>query len=263
MLKKKILKKQRRHTPLYSVDYSDYSFTTKEYIKYFLQGLALDVTISFLVYQSVISFIIFLPAIVIYFKYIKARLIKLQKDKLKSQFKEAIIILYGLISAGNSLESAFRRTEEDLLMIYKKDDLIVREFYYISRKLDMNVTLEKCLEDFALRSSDEDIRNFSEIISIAKRSGGSLLNIVKMTVNSISLKLEVEQEINTVVASKRNEFKIMCMIPIGIILYLKIFLPGFLNPLYGGAAGRIVMSVCFFGYTLVVLWGFKILDIEI
>jgi len=245
------------------LNYNDYSFTTKEYMIYFFQGFALDVTISFLVYQSFISVIVFLPVIFIYFKYLKVRLIKLQKDKLKSQFKESMIILYGLISAGSSLESAFRRTTDDLLMVYKKDDLIVREFYNISRKLDMNVTLEKCLEDFALRSGDEDIRTFSEIISIAKRSGGSLLNIVKMTVNSISLKLEVEQEINTAVASKRNEFKIMCIIPIGIIIYLKIFLPGFLNPLYEGVVGRIVMSICFLGYILVVLWGFKILRIEV
>jgi len=252
-----------KKTVLYSINYNKYSFTTKDYIKYFFQGLALDVMISFIVYQSVISFIIFLPVILIYFKYIKAVLIRRQKDMLKSQFKESIIILYGLISAGSSLESAFRRTADDLQMIYKKEDLIVREFYYITQKLEMNVTLEKCLEDFALRSGDGDIRNFSEIIGIAKRSGGSILNIVKMTVNSISLKLEVEQEINTVVASKRNEFKIMCIIPIGIILYLKIFLPGFLNPLYGSVAGIVVMSVCFLAYILIVLWGFRILRIEI
>ena len=52
------------------------------------------------------------------------------------------------LNVGYSVENAMREALKDLQVIYKKDELIVREFRYMVRQLDVNVTMEKVLQEF-------------------------------------------------------------------------------------------------------------------
>ena len=51
------------------------------------------------------------------------------------------------------------------------------------------------------------------------------------------------------------------IIPILIILYLKFFSPGFLDPVYEGLAGRLFMTVALLVYLFSVFWCRHIMDI--
>lgn len=121
--------------------------------------------------------------------------------------------------------------------------MIIVEFKYIINKLNMNCTIENALMDFALRSHLEDINNFAEVIITAKRTGGNLIKIIKVTNRTISDKIDVKREIKTIITSKQFEANIMKFIPIGIILYLWICTNGFLNILYNNILGIIIMTI--------------------
>ena len=55
-------------------------------------------------------------------------------------------------------------------------------------------------------------------------------------------KIDVKKEIEATLAAKKAEQMIMSLMPAGIILYLQLTSPGFLEVLYGNAFGVCAMS---------------------
>ena len=79
----------------------------------------------------------------------------------------------------------------------------------------------------------------------------------------ISEKMEVENEIDTLLSAKKLEFRIMCVIPMGIILYMKLAFPEFMQVLYGNLFGGAVMSMCLGIYLAAWRIGKAIVEIEV
>lgn len=59
-------------------------------------------------------------------------------------------------------------------LMYGNDSLMLSEIQEMNRQIKMNQTFEEVLSEFAHRSGLEDIVNFSDIFSFAKRSGGRI-----------------------------------------------------------------------------------------
>jgi tight adherence protein B len=55
----------------------------------------------------------------------------------------------------------------------------------------------------------------------------------------------------------------MTMIPLGMVLYMKISFPEFLDVLYGNIAGVIIMSICLLVYVVAYEMGRRIVEIEV
>ena len=217
--------------------------------------IVLDMMISFLFYDSVIVFLVLLPMIFIYIKFAVKEEMKRRYRDHKLQFREAMTAMYTMTAAGYSLESSIRGVPDELKICYSQDTWIVKEFNKMVEKLNINIAPERCLEDFAEESKDEDITNFYEIICIAKRFGGSMSMIIKMAIDRISRRIETECEIMTMMAGRRHEFTIMTCIPIGIILYMRLTSPELMAVLYTNVSGRLIMTGCLSAYLAAVLWG--------
>jgi len=127
----------------------------------------------------------------------------------------------------------------------------------------MNIPIEKALDEFAIRSGLEDIRNFAKVVKIAKRSGGELVSIINQTTSVIGDKIRVKEEILTMTAARRFEQMIMNIIPAAIIIYIDITSPGFFVLMYTTIFGRVIMSICVVLYGVAIVMSQKILDIEI
>lgn len=244
-------------------DYKKYPFSMKEWLGMLVQGISLLFCICFLFYNSIILILVISPLLYVYYLYVKKRCIRRRKQALIRQFRDGILSVYSFVAAGATLERAFCQTEKDLLLCYQSEDDIVKEFQRIQYRLQMNMTIESCIKDFADRTELEDIQNFSEVITIAKRSGGSMREIIKNTVDTIGQKIEIEQEIETMISGKKHEFRIMAIIPAGIIGYLRIFSPGFMDVLYQDVAGRVVMTVCMLFYGIALFIGNRMTNIRL
>jgi tight adherence protein B len=86
--------------------------------------------------------------------------------------------------------------------------------------------------------------------------------MMKKMVENIDRRLEVEEEIDTMITSKRLEQNIMSAMPFVIILYLRVCNPGYMDALYGNALGIAAMSACLVITAATVIWGRKITDIH-
>jgi tight adherence protein B len=245
------------------IDYNQYHFSKLETALYAGEWLLISSVIGWLFYQSIIAIFIIFLFLKLFLEDKKKNLKENRRKELNVQFKEAISNLSSALSAGYSVENAFIEVYEDLQLVYARDALIMEELYHIIKKLQINETIENLLEDLAARSGDEDIKSFTEVFTIAKRSGGDFISIIDMTTNSISGKIEVKREIAVLLANKKLEQKIMNMIPIAIILYIGITSQGYFNILYKNAFGVIIMTLCLGVYLGAYLLGRKIVNVEV
>ena len=244
-------------------NYWQQDIRSMEYLLALAKGILLIGIISYLFYGTWICTILFLPYLIWYIKSWEKQLVKKKQSKFRLQFKEAIQSLSAALNVGYSVENAMRETIKDLKGIYKKDDMILREFSYMIRQLQMNVSVETVLQNFAQRTADEDVQTFVTVFNMAKRSGGDTMEIIRNAVRQMGEKIDVEREITTLVSGKKLELKIMTMIPLGMVLYMKISFPKFLDVLYGNIAGVIIMSICLLVYVVAYEMGRRIVEIEV
>lgn len=233
------------------------------WIKVFLQGIGIAVGISYLFYCNKIAFLILLP-FAFYFPILQRKNKKKKRqEQLNKEFKEAILSISSSLSVGYSIENACKEAYKEMLTVFGENSLIRKELYRIVCGIDLNIPIEELLDNLGKRSGLEDIRNFTEVFKVAKRTGGDLSAIIRQTVETIDEKLKIREEIVTMTTSVRYEGMVMSIIPLGIILYLKVSSPEFFNPLYTTLFGRIFMTICLVVYLGTLKLQQKMLEVDI
>ena len=126
------------------------------------------------------------------------------KRRFERQFQDALQSLEAQLNVGYSMENAIKEVQKDLQIMYDRHTLIVREFTYMVRQLNLNVTAEAAWKDFAARVALQEVDTFVTVFSLAKRSGGDSILIIKNAVRQLGDKAEVKREIDTVITAKKN-----------------------------------------------------------
>lgn len=244
-------------------DYNTYRFSLREQVLVIVQGIIIVTVLGYLFYQSIFGVLFLSPLIIVYQKSKKKHQIEKRKWLLNIQFRDGIQSLSAALGAGYSAEHAFEEAWNDLKLLYDDKTYIIQEFAYLINQIKMNITTERALMEFGERTGVEDIINFAEIFITAKRTGGDLIKIIKTTSNTINDKIEIKREIKTLITAKKYEADIMKLIPLGILCFLSISTPGFLDPLYRNLFGVIVMTILLCCYLGAYLLADKIVAIEV
>lgn len=204
-----------------------------------------------------------LPGLPVFLKSVYAYLAEKRRKQLVQDFRDALDLLSIALKAGSSVERAFPSVARELNTLKGKKAPITKEFRWIAGRMELHVPVEELLDDLALRSDSEDIRNFAGVFSAAKRMGGSMTEVVRSAADVIGGKIDVEKEIRSSLAAKKHEQLIMTVMPCGILLYMKTASPGFLDVMYTSVLGICVMAAALAVYAAAALWGRKIVDIEV
>lgn len=234
-----------------------------EYLRALLQGSLMILVVSYLFYGTWICAILFSPYLIWYMRSWEKQTMKKRQQAFRLQFKEAIQSLSAGLNVGYSVENALREVCKDLKRMYRKDETILKELAYMIHQMQMNVTAETALQEFAARTGDEDVQTFVTVFNMAKRSGGDTMEIIRNVVRQMGEKIDVEREIHTVISAKKMELQIMSVIPFAMIVYLRLGFPEFLSVLYGNVAGIIIMSVCLAIYLVAYEVGKRMVEIEV
>ena len=243
--------------------YDRYSLSPKEFAIGIGKGVAVCGLLAFTFYRSLRIFLWMLPFSLAGPVLERRRRLEKRKKELAAQFKESMMIVASSLSAGFSIENALASSVRELSVLYGKEGMIVREFAFMVQQVGTNRSVEQVLEDFARRSGLEDVKNFAEVFSVAKRSSGNVGGIMRHTAEVIRDKMQVREEILTMTASRQFEQRIMIMIPFFIVFYVESASPGFFDQMYDTNMGRILMSGCLVVYLVSYVLAKKILDIEI
>ena len=156
--------------------------------------------IARLFYQSVKALLLFFPVCYFYRRYSAKKEQEKRKRQLLQEFRDCMEMIEGNLLAGYALENAFLVAGKEMKELHGEGGLMQTELEIINRKVCMNQPLEVVFEEFAKKSGIEEIENFSEVLSFAKRGGGNLVGIIQNTVRNISSKIRIEE-----IRAKSNE----------------------------------------------------------
>lgn len=244
-------------------EYSKYKYSLREFccyggIFYVLSGFVLYLFYHHIWFSMVAALFISMVFLHIY----KKSLIHKKRILLQNQFKDLLDVLVSGIGAGYSIENALISSKKELRNIYAGSDLVIQELEFICNRLKLGVGIDILFENLGVRSGVEEILVFARVYKTARKSGGNLISVMKRTGQNISEKIEIKNEIETMIAGKKLEARCMMVVPLFILAYMQVCSPDFLAPLYYGYMGRGIMTIVFMVYVLCLYWIQKIIDIE-
>lgn len=219
--------------------------------------------LAWLFYDNLLAAVCFLPLFHPVRKHIRKSNEGKRQNEGKLQFRDFLNSLTASMHAGYAVENAFQESYQELAELYGKNAFIPRELARMLRQMKLNRSAEEVLEEFARRSGLEDARNFASIFKIAKRSSGNLVSIMSNTAETIGKKLETQREIQVLIQQKRYEQRVMNVMPLAMILYLRMGNGELMEVLYTTLAGRAVMTVCLLIYLIAYGMAEKIVNIKV
>ena len=257
--------KKEEYTPVPSLigngeDYHIYEMSLMDQVKGYLIGFAGGAVVAYVFFEIPVFVLIGgLIAMLAIRKPWKEYLHKKRLRTLLLQFKDFLDALASSYSAGLTTTLAFQSAYTEMGQLYGEDSDIAKELYLILAGLQHNFTIEQLLQNFADRSGLDDVESFAGVFEVCNRMGGNLQQIVSETRGIISDKIDMEMEIQTLVAAGKNDLNIMMVMPLFIMLSLR----GLNTTTSGGAiyflAKCAVLSLFGLSYWI----GLKITDIKL
>lgn len=226
-------------------NYKVYYMTLKEKILYFLLAFAVGAAVGYLFYGGIgkdefgqpttLTWIlnILIPAIVgtaagILFLPVRQKsIIEKRKSDLSHQFRDMLDALTTSLGAGKNVNDSFAAVYEDLKVQYNADAFILKELQVILSGLHNNIPIEDILKDFGVRSGSEDILSFANVFQVSYRKGGNIKDVIRNTHSILTDKMEIAEDIETMVTSNKTEQNIMVVMPILLIAVIKMMSPEF------------------------------------
>ncbi|MCR5726423.1 MAG: hypothetical protein K6G24_03055 [Lachnospiraceae bacterium] len=220
-------------------NYEVYKMKPSEVLIYFLIAFAIGAAVGYLFYGGlgkneygeattkthVLNIIICSVAGLISAKlFIPSRrksIIEKRRNELKRQFRVLLDTLTTSIGSGKNVHDSFVSAYDDLGIIYSEDDYIMEELQIIRRGLANSIVIEDLLNDFGERSGIDDIKSFAGVFETCSRRGGNMKDIIHSIQQILGDKMNVEENIVTVLASSAMEQKIMLVMPVMIIALVK------------------------------------------
>lgn len=243
-------------------DYHVYHMKKPDYLLAYLIGFSLGAVVIVAFFRIVLLAVI-IGVITAYMapEYFGEYKRKQRQVQLRGQFRDLMESLAASYSAGKNTVDAFMDARQDMISIYGDDADIVDELKIICTGLGNNINIEVLLQDFAKRSEVEDIQSFADVFEICNRRGGDLKRIVGETRDIINDKMEIEMEIETMLSGNKNEFYIMMVMPVVIVLSLSS--SGLMSAASNTFSSIVIKIVCLGIFGVAYVLGKKIIDIKI
>lgn len=245
-------------------DYGVYRLNSLQRLWSTVAGCIGCLAAAWLMYRHAAIALAAAPLGLLYPRYYAKALCAKRRDKLRREFKEALLALSSLLSAGRSVENAFLALEQDLALLIGDETHsdLMKELRTIVNRMRNGEPLEVPLRNFAQRSGLEEVRNFADVVAICKRAGGDLVEVVRNTSQFIGEKLDVELEVSVLIAQKKFESRIMAAMPFGFIGALGFFASDYMRPIHEGI-GLLLLTVCLVLLACCCLWMLRIMEIKL
>ena len=212
----------------------------------FLIGIAVSLILS-----------VTLPA---YKRKLKAK----QKDVLLIQFRDMLYSISSSISSGRNMSQALSEAEEFCGSTYEKEDYIMMELRNMVLSIrNGNQKDSTVLMDFATRSGLEDIQDFVRVYENCKSTGGDMVKAINRATTIIGDKIELENDLKTLIAQKSFEGRIVGIAPFVIVLAVRLSSPAYLAPMTETSQGRFVTTIALALMGISIWLSERIIKIEI
>ncbi|WP_086074449.1 type II secretion system F family protein [Paenibacillus camerounensis] len=244
-------------------DYTVYALSPRLKISAVLAGGLLMFGIGYLFYHQLLISLLLVPGAAYAPGLLRNYLRDRRRAALNLQFKQTLFSLSSSLSAGRSVENAFREAVADLQMLDPEGNSdMLSELTIICTRMEYNQPIEEALHDFSRRSGMEDVERFADVFTVCKRTGGDLVEVVRRTSSIIGEKLDIQQDIAVSIAQKKFEAKALLAAPLLMVLFMSLTASDYMQPMYTGA-GMAISTLSLAGLYLCYRWTSKIMDIPL
>lgn len=221
--------------------------------------IALVMVVDIIFYNNFIYTFIFIPLLIPYRKIVSTEMILRKKKILRTQYMESLNAMANAIESGYSIEKSIGKAKGVVEILYGRDSLMYKELVRMEGRLRLGVTIEDVYSEFASRSRLKEAADLAGAVKITNRLGGNISDVLKTVSRQIRNEMTVEDEIEVLIASKKYEHLIMCIVPICMVLYMRIVASDMMKYLYSSISGRVIMSICLLVYMIAVYMGLVLL----
>lgn len=190
------------------------------------------------------------------------QIIQKQKSELRTQFKDMLECLTTSLGAGKNVIDSFLSVQGDLAIQYEEQAFILQELKVIISGVQNNQDIEELIYDFGKRSDIQDIMVFANVFKISYRKGGNMKEIIRNTHDILKDKLEIREDIETMVTSNKTEQNVMTCMPIMLIGMIKMMSPEFASN-FVSVTGIISTTVAVVMFVVAYYVGSQVLDIKL
>lgn len=267
-------------TNIQTINYKVYYMKPIEKVLYFILAFVVGAVVAYLFYGGIgkddfgnptkITWIlnITIPVLVgviagKYFIPMRVKqIIKKRRSNLSLQFRDMLDALTTSLGAGKNVTDAFMAVYDDLKVQYEEGSYILQELEVILSGIQNNIPIEDMLTDFGHRSAISDIESFANVFQISYRKGGNIKDIIRNTHNILSEKMEIQEDIETIVTANKTEQNIMIVMPIALIGIIKLMSADFAAN-FVTTTGIISTTIAITLFVIAYWLGTEILDIKI
>ncbi len=269
----------RSATNMVTYNYKVYHMSFIEKVLYFILAFIVGAAVGYLFYggigadefgepttitiilNTVISCTVGIIAGKLFLPIRTQQIVNKQQKKLKEQFRDFLEAFNTSLGAGKNVMDSFNSVYTDLQVQYDEDAYILKELEIILAGYASNIDVEDTLMDLGERSGIEDIASFANVFKICYRKGGNIKDTIRSTHEILSDKMEMSEDIETVVTSSKMEQNLMLVMPIALIGMIKMisedFAKNFVTP-----AGLIATTVGVVMFVAAYYIGKMVLDIK-
>lgn len=267
-------------TNIATLNYKVYYMSKKEAAAYFVLAFVIGAAVGYLFYgglakdefgqatlltwilNAAISVVVGFVAGKLFLPVRTEQIIHKRRQQLSNQFRDMLDGLTTSLGAGNNVADSFRAVKEDLQMQYEEGAYILRELDVILAGMQNGVPIEDMLYDFGVRSGIDDIKSFAEVFKVSYRKGGNMKDIIRNTHAILNDKMEIREDIETVVTSNKTEQNMMIVMPIVLIAVIKGMSPEFAAN-FATVTGVISTTIAIGCFVAAYYIGKMILDIDV
>ena len=182
---------------------------------------------------------------------------------IEAGFKDWLSYVKGGLTSGKSIEYAILGCRESFRNCVGAGHFILLGLEQVYRGLELHIPVEECIRRFGEETRVEVIQDFAVVFEIAKRQGGHMTATLERTIQQIYERVDLRQEICSMISAKKMEQRIMCVMPFGIMLFIGRASGGYFTSLYHNVQGVLIMSGCMCVYLFGVWWGEKLTEVRV
>ena len=157
---------------------------------------------------------------------------------LGNQLSDALTIICNALRVGQSFQAAMKNVADEM------EEPISREFMRVYRETQYGMPLETSLGRLVSRTKNPDLELMSSAVIIQRQIGGNLAVILQNISDTITQRVQIRGEINTMTSAGRMSGYIIGALPAFIILLLMFINPGYIDMFFATQTGRIMLGIC-------------------
>ena len=137
------------------------------------------------------------------------------------------------------------------------------EFQQVIAEMQVGATLDKALDNMALRVQSSDFDLLVAAVLIQRKVGGSLAQILDSIAGTINDRIRMKREIKSLTAQGRLSGWLLAALPFGVGFMIQMISPNYLKPLFQDEFGRMVLGGAIILEVIGILVIKRIVDIDV